>query len=166
MNAGHAGVRSARFHLSGHNTHFEHSSMGRARRNKAEKVIEHKVYFHAWDMNCDFGCISVHINKLFNAELCMLQWHRTLLQANWRRARDLYLFPVPQPQRHPLQARSLMKRPFRALNLAQAVRIDTIATCSSLIIPSHWQSESCTDSVALEKKAKAKAPREAQSSET
>ena len=59
-----------------------------------------------------------------------------------------------------------MKRPFRALNLAQAVRIDTIAICSSLIIPSHWQFESCTDSVALEKKAKAKAPREAQSSET
>ena len=117
-------------------------------------------------MTCAFGCIGLHINELFNYELCMLQWHRTLLHANWKRARDLYLLPVPQPQRHPLQARSLMKRPFRALNLAQAVRIDTIAICSVLMIPSHWQSKSCTDSVALEKKAEAKAPREAQSSET
>ena len=48
-----------------------------------------------------------------------------------------------------------MKRPSPALNRTQAVRIDFIATCSRLTIPSLWQSESCTDFVALEEKAEA-----------
>ena len=140
------------FHLSGHS---ENIPVGRARGTRLTKLIEYICCFHAWAMFCGLGCISFHINQLMNYELCMLQWHRTILRANWRRAWDLYLLPVKRPQRHLLQARSLMKRLSPALNLTKAVRIDTIVTCSSLIIPSHWQSESSTDSVALEKKAKA-----------
>ena len=154
------------FHLSGPNIPFEHNSMGRARGTRLRKAIKHKFCFHAWDIFCALGCISFHINELLEYELCMLQWHRTILRANWRRARDLYLLPVQRPQRHPLQARSLMKRQFRALNLTRTVRIDTIGACSSLINASYSQSESCTDSAALEKKAEPRASREAQSSET
>ncbi len=41
-------------------TQFEHILMGRARMNKAEKFIEHKVCFHAWNVFCDLGCINFH----------------------------------------------------------------------------------------------------------